>query len=93
MPGFSCGKESKNKTDLCGYASCAGRDGPGAIAYAAAKAREVLGNHMYRNGQQCRSGDGIVTKGVEATIRNVGRLGRNRMRETNKESVKTMMNV
>ena len=53
----------------------------------------ILGYHMYLNGQQFRSGDGIVTKGVEATIRNVGRLGRDGMRETDKEIVKIMMNV
>lgn len=51
----------------------------------------ILGYHMYLNGQQFRSGDGIVTKGVEATIRNVGRLGRDGMRETDKEIVKIMM--
>ena len=53
----------------------------------------ILGYHMYQNGQQFRSGDGIVTKGVEATIRNVGRLGRDGMRKTDKEIVKIMMNV
>lgn len=51
----------------------------------------ILGYHMYLNGQQFRSGDGIVTKGVEATIRNVGRLGRDGMRETDKEIVKIML--
>ncbi len=51
----------------------------------------ILGYHMYLNGQQFRSGDGIITKGVEATIRNVGRLGREGMRETDKEIVKIMM--
>ena len=51
----------------------------------------ILGYHMYLNGQQFRSGDGIVTKGVEATIRNVGRLGREGMRETDKEIVRIMM--
>ena len=52
----------------------------------------ILGYHMYLNGQQFRSGDGIITKGVEATIRNVGRLGREGMRETDKEIVRIMMN-
>lgn len=33
-----------------------------------------------------------MTKGVEDTIRNVGRLGRDGMRETDKEIVKIMMN-
>lgn len=51
----------------------------------------ILGYHMYLNGQQFRSGDGIVTKGVEATIRNVGRLGRDGMRQTDKEIVKIML--
>ena len=51
----------------------------------------ILGYHMYLNGQQFRSGDGIVTKGVEATIRNVGHLGRQGMRETDKEIVRIMM--
>lgn len=46
----------------------------------------ILGYHMYKNGQQFRSGDGIVTKGVENTIRNVGLLGREGMRETDKGS-------
>ena len=45
---------------------------------------------MYKNGRQFRSGDGIVTKG-ENTIRNVGQLGREGMRETDKEIVRIMM--
>lgn len=51
----------------------------------------LLGYHMYLNGQQFRSGEGIVTKGVENTIRNVGRLGRDGMRETDREIVRIMM--
>ena len=51
----------------------------------------IMGYHMYLNGQQFRAGDGIVTKGVENTIRNVSRLGREGMRETDKEIVKIMM--
>ena len=46
---------------------------------------------MYKNGQQFRSGGGIVTKGVENTIRNVGLLGREGMRETDKEIVRIML--
>ncbi|MBS6875012.1 MAG: L-serine ammonia-lyase, iron-sulfur-dependent, subunit alpha, partial [Subdoligranulum variabile] len=51
----------------------------------------ILGYHMYKNGQQFRSGEGIVTKGVENTIRNVGLLGREGMRETDKEIVRIML--
>ena len=45
---------------------------------------------MYRSGQQFRGGDGIVTKGVEATIKNIGRLGRFGMRETDREIIRIM---
>ena len=51
----------------------------------------ILGYYMYTNGQQFYSGDGIVTKGVEATIKNVGRLGKEGMRETNEEIIKIMV--
>lgn len=44
------------------------------------------------NHQEFKCGDGIVTNGVEATIRNVGRLGRDGMRQTDKEIVKIMLN-
>ena len=45
---------------------------------------------MYLEGQQFYSGDGIVTKGVENTIENVGRIGRLGMRETDKEIIRIM---
>ena len=51
----------------------------------------IMGYHMYQNCQQFRGGDGIVTKGVENTIRNVSQLGREGMRETDKEIVKIML--
>lgn len=51
----------------------------------------ILGYYMYKNGQQFYGGDGIVTKGVEATIKNVGRLGKEGMRETNEEIIKIMV--
>lgn len=53
----------------------------------------ILGYNMYMQGQQFFDGDGIVTKGVEATLRNVGRLGREGMRETNKEIIRIMIEV
>ena len=40
----------------------------------------LFGWEMYQNGQQFFGGDGIVEKGVENTIRNVSRLGRDGMR-------------
>ena len=52
----------------------------------------ILGYYMYKNGQEFKAGDGIVNNGVEATIRNIGRLGRDGMRQTDQEIVRIMMN-
>jgi len=52
----------------------------------------ILGYNMYRSGQQFRGGEGIVSKGVENTIANIGRLGRLGMRETDKEIIRIMTN-
>ena len=51
----------------------------------------LLGFHMYQKGQQFYGGDGIVRKGVENTIANIGRLGRDGMRETDKEIIRIML--
>lgn len=52
----------------------------------------ILGFHMYQNGQQFYAGDGIIQKGVENTIKNVGRLARAGMRETDREIIRMMLN-
>ena len=46
---------------------------------------------MYIRGNLFRGGDGIVSKGVENTLRNVGRLGKDGMKETNEEIIKIMI--
>nr|WP_294467662.1 L-serine ammonia-lyase, iron-sulfur-dependent, subunit alpha [uncultured Sellimonas sp.] len=51
----------------------------------------ILGYNMYKCGQQFYAGDGIVTKGVDETIRNIGRLGKEGMRETNEEIIDIMV--
>ena len=51
----------------------------------------ILGYNMYLRGQQFYAGEGIVTKGVEATIQNIGRLGKDGMKETNEEIIKMMI--
>ena len=69
---------------------CDGAKPSCAAKIAAAVDAGILGYHMYRSGQQFRGGDGIVTKGVEATITNIGRLGRFGMRETDREIIRIM---
>jgi len=51
----------------------------------------MLGFYMYQKGQQFYGGDGIVKKGVENTITNIGRLGREGMRETDQEIIRIML--
>ena len=65
-------------------ASCAGK-------ISSAVDAGILGYFMYTRGNQFRGGDGIITKGVENTIKNVGHLGREGMKETDKEILKIML--
>ena len=70
---------------------CDGAKASCAAKIAAAVDAGILGYHMYKAGQQFWGGDGIVSKGVENTITNVGRLAREGMRETDKEIIKIML--
>lgn len=51
----------------------------------------IMGYEMTKAGYQFYGGDGIVTKGVENTIRNVGKLARDGMSETDKEIIRIML--
>lgn len=51
----------------------------------------IMGYEMAVSGRQFYGGDGIVTKGVENTIKNVGRLARDGMSETDKEIIRIML--
>ena len=70
---------------------CDGAKASCAAKIAASVDAGILGYHMYMKGQQFYGGDGIITKGVEKTIANVGRLGKEGMRETNEEIIKIMV--
>lgn len=51
----------------------------------------LMGYNMYKQGSQFYAGDGIVGQGVEANIINIGRLGKDGMRETNNEIIRMMI--
>ena len=63
--------------------SCAGK-------IASAVDAGILGYEMYCQGEEFRGGDGILSKGVENTIRNISRLGSVGMKETDKEIIQIM---
>ena len=46
---------------------------------------------MYWEHQQFYGGDGIVTKGADKTVSNIGRLAREGMRETDRTILKIML--
>ena len=50
----------------------------------------LMGYAMYKQGQQFHAGDGIVAKGIEANITNIGLLAKEGMRETDKEILTIM---
>lgn len=50
----------------------------------------ILGYSMYKNHQEFKSGDGIVTKGVDNTIANVGILAKEGMRQTDQTILSIM---
>ena len=64
-------------------ASCAGK-------IAAAVDAGIFGYEMFLEGQQFIGGDGLVSKGVENTLVNIGRLGSIGMKETDKEIIRIM---
>ena len=51
----------------------------------------ILGFEMYRQGKQFVSGDGIVAKGFEANVKNIGRLGKTGMKTTDAEILEMML--
>ena len=51
----------------------------------------LLGYEMAKQGQEFYSGEGIITKGIEGNIRNIGRLGRIGMKQTDEEIMRIML--
>ena len=70
---------------------CDGAKPSCAAKIAAAVDAGILGYNMYLENQQFYGGDGIVTKGADATVVNVGRLAREGMRETDRTILEIML--
>ena len=70
---------------------CDGAKPSCAAKIAAAVDAGILGYHMYLENQQFYGGDGIITKGVDNTVYNVGRLAREGMRETDRTILEIML--
>ncbi len=70
---------------------CDGAKPSCAAKIASAVEAGLLGMQMQRHGTQFYAGEGIVVKGVENTIRNVGELAKIGMRDTDTEIIRLMM--
>ena len=70
---------------------CDGAKPSCAAKIAAAVDAGLLGYAMFLEDQQFYGGDGIVTKGADKTVTNVGRLAREGMRETDRTILKIML--
>ncbi len=70
---------------------CDGAKASCAAKIASAVEAGLLGMQMQMQGTQFYGGDGIVVKGVENTIENIGRLARVGMAETDKEIIQMMV--
>ena len=69
---------------------CDGAKASCAAKIASAVEAGLLGMQMQMHDSQFYGGDGIVVKGVENTIRNIGRLARDGMRETDRTIISMM---
>ena len=70
---------------------CDGAKASCAAKIASAVEAGILGMQMFRQGSQFYDGDGIVSKGVENTIRNVCQVASEGMRKTDTEIIKIML--
>ena len=71
---------------------CDGAKSSCAAKIASAVEAGFLGYYMYKEGNQFYSGDGFIKKGVENTIKAVGKIARVGMCETDKEIIHIMLN-
>ena len=70
---------------------CDGAKASCAAKIASAVEAALLGMQMQRHGSQFYAGEGIIVKGVENTIRNVGELATKGMKVTDEEIIRLMI--
>ncbi len=90
------GYEEIKHTVVNALAIVSGIVGDGAKASCAAKIASsveagIVGYYMYLNEQEFCAGEGIVAEGIDRTIENIGILGKEGMKETNKKIIEMMI--
>ena len=70
---------------------CDGAKASCAAKIALAVENGIFGYEMWKNGQEFMGGDGIVKKGSDNVVKNVGRLASEGMKETDKEILEIML--
>ncbi len=72
---------------------CDGAKPSCAAKIASAVEAGLLGMQMYNHGKEFLGGEGIIVKGVENTIKSIGELARDGMRETDKLIIRMMTEI
>ena len=80
-----------NSVSIVSGMVCDGAKASCAAKIASSVDAAILGYEMYVHGQEFRRGDGLITGDVESTIRSIGQLGKEGMRETNNEIIRLMV--
>ena len=80
-----------NSIGTIGGMVCDGAKASCASKIASAVQTAMLAYDMAKNGHVLKDGEGLVEGGVEGTIRNIGRMGREGMRETDVEILNIML--
>ena len=80
-----------NSLDIVSGIICDGAKASCAAKIASSIDAGILGYKLYCDGNEFYSGDGIVTKGVDNTITNIGIIASQGMSETDKEIINLML--
>lgn len=80
-----------NSIGTIGGMVCDGAKSSCASKIASAVQTALMGYEMAKRGHVLKDGEGLVEGGVEGTIRNIGRMGREGMRETDVEILNIML--
>ena len=70
---------------------CDGANASCAAKIASSVEAGIVGYYMYLNEQEFYAGEGIVAEGIDRTIENIGILGKEGMKETNKKIIEMMI--
>ena len=92
LPYLGKGHTIVNSLAIISGVLCDGAKSSCAAKIASSVESGIFGYYMFKEGNQFLSGEGIIKKGVENTIKTIGSIARVGMCETDKEIISIMTN-